>query len=467
MQSLLKFFKRFYLLFFIIILSFLILVTSIISKPELTGDGQEYYLMLESLYNHQSPELRQEDIDSFNNLYEKYGFKFYEFKKENAYSGYFQANNNNFYSYHFFGYSLINIPVKSFLELIKFNPLKVFQITNALLLSLMILIIYKLKFSKRKKAILIAIAVFNPIIWFVLWSHTELFCYVLAILAIILSLNKKYFWGILCASIASVQNFPLIIISVIISIYILYNSFVKSRLFKFDFRVLLNLMPIAIAAWPFVFYWLNFGTFNLIAKIGGADFKFITFQKFYELIFDLNIGALPYMPVILIISIVLFLYLFIKFRKLRTILLTSLFMLFFMFFFASTTNNWNHGTTGPSRYVLWSVIPFVFFIFYLFIREFELSRKFIISISFGLVINIIILISVFLPGVSFGNANHSYLATFILNNFPEIYSPSPEIFAERTLGYEDIDIQNSIIIYGNCKKVLYYGKYVENYSNCE
>ncbi len=445
-----------------------ILTLSFIQKPELTGDGSEYYLMLESLYNHQTPELRSEDINSFKEKEELYGFKVYQFDKDNAYSGYFESN-GNFYSYHFFFYSLISLPVKIVLENLNLDVLKVFQITNALLLSIVVFVILRIKdFSELKKTILILFTIFNPILWFIFWSHPEVFSYSFLTLSLIYLLDKKLNLAIILSILASFQNFPLIIIPFLIFIYKLY-LILKVNNFKILNLTLSNLRDIVftfllslISFIPLIFYLINFNTISLISSSGGTNTSLISLQRIFELVFDLNIGLLPYSPIFLMLGLILFIYLFIKLKFLRIPLILSLISLIFILGLSSSTTNWNHGTTGPSRYVLWSIIPFLFFILLLFFKYFEVNRKLIILSGFNIVINLIILLSVFLPNVSFGALNHSYLSKFVLDNYPSLYNPTAEIFAERTLGKENIDIENEVIIYKDCKKVLNKGEYINS-----
>jgi hypothetical protein len=55
---------------------------------------------------------------------------------------------------------------------------------------------------------------------------------------------------------------------------------------------------------------------------------------------------------------------------------------------------------------------------------------------------------------------HSYLAAFVLEHEPGLYNPSPEIFAERTLGHEvphEAIPNQQAVVYGadhECHKAL-------------
>lgn len=452
-----------------LIISALLLSLSYIRKPELTGDGSEYFLMLESLYNHQSIELKPSDIESFDIKEDIYRFKFYEFNKDNAYSGYFESNTGEYYSYHFFFYSLTALPVKVILETFNLDVLKVFQITNALLISIVLLCISRIKdFSEVKKIGLILLSVFNPILWFIFWSHPEVFSYSFLLLSLVFVTKNKFNLAILFSSIASLQNFPLIIIPFLILLYkalliLKANNFSIKNITLSNIRdIVISFIISLLSLLPLIFYFIKFNTISLISSSGGADLSLISFQRVFELFFDLNIGVLPYAPILLLSSIFLFIYLFIKLKNLRFILLISLTSLIFILGLSSSTTNWNHGTTGSSRYVLWSIIPFIIFLFLIFFKYFEVSKKVIIFLILNTLVNLLILFSVFLPNVSFGALNHSYLSKFVLDNYPSLYSPSVEIFAERTLGRENIDIENEVIIYGDCKKVLDKGEYIKS-----
>jgi len=93
-----------------ILLGSIILMSMLFLKPVRRGDGNEYFLMLESLSNHLSPDLRQQDI---NNSYIGGINAFGE--KADPYWGYFQGRDNKWYSKHFWAYSLSCVPVRTIL----------------------------------------------------------------------------------------------------------------------------------------------------------------------------------------------------------------------------------------------------------------------------------------------------------------------------------------------------------------
>jgi len=100
-------------------------------KPLITGDGHEYLGMTISFFNHLSPELQEKDIilrnyvENINGIY---------FNTKLDYSGYYESLNGAYYSWHFWLYSLLNLPAFSLLHSLGMNELRCFQITNSILL---------------------------------------------------------------------------------------------------------------------------------------------------------------------------------------------------------------------------------------------------------------------------------------------------------------------------------------------
>jgi hypothetical protein len=178
--------------------------------------------------------------------------------------------------------------------------------------------------------------------------------------------------------------------------------------------------------------------------------------------FDLNIGMFPYIPMLLLIYFALLARDLFSRRRLSLNLQLFLVMIIMMLMCTMTTN-WNHGASGPTRYVIW-MLPII-----LFSVVNEEALKHISGVpkyGFALVLWInIALQSILLFGYGGMNPSsscylyHTPLAKYILRNLPCFYNPSHEIFAERTLHHEDI--KETPVAYtfgGKCKKALARGK---------
>lgn len=151
------------------------------------------------------------------------------------------------------------------------------QITNAIFFILSLWVVYLfLNIDNKKKIFLISLLMINPILWYLTWTHPEVFCYSLIIISLTCYFNKKYKLAMLFSALASTQNPPLMILN---AIYIL--KYFKENIKKFQYRdcmmAILSCMPIII---PNIFYMINYGKPNLIVVTGGASIKYISIKRF-------------------------------------------------------------------------------------------------------------------------------------------------------------------------------------------
>jgi hypothetical protein len=458
----------------LIICALLIGVNIFIIKPKLYGDGSEYYLMLEGFYNHQSPDQRTEDVNSLFKISTQSDSINPPFRLEAAGSGYYEAKNGAEFSYHFWLYPLISLPAKNFLKLINSDQMKAFQLTNAILFSFLILLVGFIFKRSKYFYLILGIIILTPAIWYTHWTHPEVFSFVLVMGSLLLFTKKKFNISILFSALASTQNPPIIFFTGFISLLALYDSkftqkdsevinFTVKKFMKKFALIILAALPTLL---PYLFYYFYFGVFNLIVSEGHSDFKLVSIKRVLELFFDPNVGILFYSPVITIVGIFTFFYSIfhiLKFKKsgkLNSFVIIGLFLVLTAeFAFSSSTLNWNSGTTGPMRYVLWSAIPIFLAIIFLGFKTFwqNLSSKFILFGLAGtlLVGSAIVLTGGFLEPVNrLGSSAHSVPARIILTVVPQFYNPTPMIFEGRSK-----KINDDIYIYktsenSSCKKAL-------------
>ena len=437
---------------FFLAISVLILITMFVVNPKRYGDGHEYYLMTESLSNHLSPDLQSRDTQTMEKLKIKFGLRY------DTQRGYYKAKDNSFYCYHFWAYPLFNLPVKFMLRALHLNELKVCQITNSVLLILALFhIIFISKLTELQKMLFSLLIVFCPALWFIHWPHPEIFSYSFVVMSLVYMSVKKWAASILCAAIAATQNQPLIFFVVFLWITGMVDSKEKGK----DFFVMsLSALP---AFTPNIFYYTKFGVPSLLFEKAAALNNMSIFRV-WEMFFDLNIGMLPYIPVALFVFFGVVFRDILKKRKASSSIQFVLVMVVMMLF-CSLTTNWNSGTSGPTRYVIW-MLPLVF---YVIIAQdnlrFHQKPKRSIYLSILLLAVIIQIIIVFLGGgfipctSSVNYLYHTPLARFVMNHFPAIYNPSKEIFIERTL-HRVNELDTPVVYYNDkkCKKALAKGK---------
>jgi hypothetical protein len=187
-------------------------------SPTIIGDVHEYLGMTVSFSNHLTPDLREEDIALAEQIWNKNGIYF--FGKDFTYPGYFKSLGGERYSYHFWVYSLLNLPVFAFLHYFNFNELRSFQITNSLLLIFCLFILLHItNLTRSQKMWLFLFSAFSPIIFYITWIHPEVFSYSSVVVAVAFYLKKDYRLAVLASSLASLQNPPLSILTIYIVIY--------------------------------------------------------------------------------------------------------------------------------------------------------------------------------------------------------------------------------------------------------
>ncbi|MDO8737137.1 MAG: hypothetical protein Q7K29_08685 [Thermoleophilia bacterium] len=351
------------------------------------------------------------------------------------YNGYFQTDSGTHYSSHFWFYSSTAIPAMWFLQAIGQNELLALQVTNALfIIFALYVVLFQSGFSKYKKWLFPAFVLFCPAIWYLGWPHPEILSYSLVVASIAFFTGKKYPLAVLCAALASTQNPPIIFLMLFALAYGLADV-LRSKQWVRGGLLMASSLP---AFAPMIFYYINYGTPNLIFKTGGASCAVISFQRTSSFLFDLNQGLLPYLPGILIF----FTFLLLRNWKQKEWRIYELALVIAsMVLLAQTTTNWNSDAEGIMRYGVWMLPLFIWAIIDGSNLAFRTDRIFLGVI---LVMQLIIVLS--FPSWFFAQkiglsdpspyVENNRLASYLLDNHPSLYNPLPEIFLERTLNKE-------------------------------
>ena len=402
----------------------LLYMTVFYFHPVIVGDGHEYLGITISFFNHQSPDLQSQDIalrraiESENNVNQPEIYNYYDYEKSTI--------NGQYYSYHFWLYSLACLPAYLTLHFLNLNVLKCFQITNALLLifSLTIIIIYA-PFNHFKKFIFLLLAGLNPVLLYIIWPHPEVFTYSLVLAAIVFMLAKMPYPAILMASLASLQNPP-------VSVLTFFLIFYGWEEHGWKLKSLLGMIGVSsISLAQYAFYYFYFHTYSLITEAQYASIHFITLEKVLSLFINLDFGILPYFTVLLIVCLI---SLMIGIWRREAIIPLLWVVLFLMAIMCSTQINWNGGMMYLSRYATY-FLPVLFAIVFL---SYNYHPKKLIGIVILLGILITVLTTAYLSIHYDMGAYCKFnpLSSAVLMDAPYLYNPPYEVFAERTLGLE-------------------------------
>ncbi|TAH42407.1 MAG: hypothetical protein EYC69_05595 [Bacteroidetes bacterium] len=425
------------------------------------GDGPEYVLMTEALYNHASPDIRISDIESFkkaatrSHKWDQVG-RFYDFndyeaflKKESHpfmdyHKGMFVSKDNKFYFYHFYTYSLLNVPLRFISQINNFTPLRIYQVTNAIIIIVTCFILLFYSSYKPWPTIFIALSyVFSSVYWYMGWPSPEVLSISLVTLSFWFFFQGKRFLPIFLLAFAGMQNQPLAILAIYISLVVIFEQGIKIKpIARLFFANLLFILP------P-VFYYYHFGTANLIKDTGILDWGVVTPNRILGFFTDLNQGMILVIPLLLLTYPLLWireLIAAIKTRDFRHHLLIPFFLIGMISIFC-TMINWNHGMAVINRYATWSSAVLMIHAFYM-LKGFSLVKQ-------TLIITACFIVQ--LASVLFNNKYYNHLdwdqnlnkpwAIWVYENIPWIYNPDPNIFFVRTSKSYNFIPEESPVVY--------------------
>lgn len=441
------------ILFFAYLLSFGILSPN--SKHYPYGDGPEYVLMTESFYQHFSPDLQPIDGKGYLNYLEEKNLEVYrrdEFERAASDlsktlnpTGYVKANNGKWYCYHFWFYSLINLPARTVLSALNLDIRATFLATNLALLFLALWLISGFKnLNWNHRLILGLMLISSPLFWYLDWAHPEVFIGTMVFLAILYFFNQKYYASLLLLSLSSMQHTPLAVPAFALVLFILYREKIKLKtiglLFLGGFWVLV----------PLLFYYFHFGVFSLLKEYGDLSSDLISIRRFYDFIFDLNQGMIVGIPAYLILLLGLITKDIIQ-RNWRPEYLLLLFIGLMSLFFMQL-QNWNSGSVFVKRYVIYNA-PFVMLVLFYRLKK---LRPILFQVIFaGLLISQFILVfgQARFNQVFWTSGDLNGLSRLVLNHFPSLYNPDPQVFARRVSPLE-LSSTDSVMTYTNSENQI-------------
>jgi hypothetical protein len=151
-------------------------------------------------------------------------------------------------------------------------------------------------------------------------------------------------------------------------------------------------------------------------------------------------------------------------RPSRRVEMTLIGVLAAMMLLCSATGNWNHGTTGPSRYVVW-MFPILASLLTLGPTASHLlgrSRTWAALLSAAVVAQVAVATARGGTQSPLDYLEHSTMARAILDRWPSAYHPTEEVFRERT-AHTETDLDGPFIHErdGRCRKALARWKHAE------
>jgi len=417
------------------IVSALVVCVSLAMRATVAGDGTEYMSMLESLVGHGTPDQRPGDVERMGEVFRRHGLA----PVAEPTSGFFLATDGRSYAYHFWFYSLVCVPMKLALRAVSGDELRALAFTNAALLVGTIAWLLRARrllprpdpVGPGVREVFVALAVCGPVLWYVRWPHAECLGWACVVLALSAIDEGAYRRAAVIAGLGALQAPPigvLVLLSVAVALW-------RTRRPAYAFSALV--LGTGVASLAPAFYLVTFGVPNLIAAVGGTDPHRMTASRVGSLLFDLDQGMLGYVPFTLTLGLFALACALVR-RSLVPFVAWGAALA--MLALASQTTNFNAGCAGMNRYDVWTM-PIM-----AWLAAHGLARALRGSVGSARAAGswrrlagatVALAVSGQLAIVASSNGDddahvHRPLARFLLEHAPRLYSPEPEIFAERT-----------------------------------
>lgn len=428
---------------FLLIFSVSLLYSTVFAvHPMIAGDGGEYLGMTISLFNHASADLQREDIRMRDAIVEK--------NNVSSWLGVYEKSPDGlYYSSHFFMYSLLNVPLFAVLHFFQLNELTAYQVMNACMLIFALCTAMQFSpYQDTRRVWLILISAVHPVLLYVFWPSTEVYSYALCLIAVVFLVREWYALSAFASALAALQAPPIIVLTLGTVALGLYTYFPDWR------RSLVLLLAGSVSSFYYIFYLTTFNAFSLQVQVGDSSAEFISIEKVLSLFLDLNFGLIVYMPLILGMAAIVCCNAVLR-RDFHVIAVGIAVLL--MVFLATTTINWNCGMMYIHRYAVW-LAPLVLLVA---LYGFDYFPAKVMHAVFA----VSVLVSASIVGcaiLDYDGSNYTRfnsISASVLSGTPSLYSPPPEVFMERALGAEVMDLDRlPILLYydGNLRKALIY-----------
>jgi hypothetical protein len=346
-------------------------------------------------------------------------------------------------------YSISVLPVRAVNYILNLPQIYSHQLSNVLYFFIALLVVY-FYFKQTRKNIFLSILLLacSPTFVYNAWASAEVFICSLMIISLVFFINGNRYLAALFMSIASTMNiticgFALVIITdYFISIYkgekasnekVIWLNIIK-RNWKRTIGLAICFFPVLITPlWSLYHYHLVIPM--LTEKTAEFSFNLFWYKRFFAYLFDLNLGFLPYFPILLILFFITLLAGIYKKNRQIISLALGFFMVVFLY---SAMFHINCGMTAMARYNSWSV-PFIIFAVVSQINVLYKNVKLQQAIVLSLLISAGTTFMITKKVMDYNNGNYLYftpVANFFLDNMPALYNPYPFTFISRNEHYD-------------------------------
>jgi hypothetical protein len=405
--------------------------------PYFTGDGVEYTAASFAFFQHGTPEIKKSDIrkiieyhDKINVAYLKSALEEIKLVDDISESvPYSRGKDGKFYSFHFWLYSLVNVPALAFVMLLHLPMTYSFFLTNLVLVWLATGAIIASRNTLSQKLLLIVFYLFGTAFYYVQWQHPEVFTASLLLIALLLLEERRYLYSAFLAALCAQQNPPigfLALIAFIFDFWIHRKSLGGKKVWLLFLLKWASVVPVLFLA-PLFYFW-KFGSPNLISSMGWSDGKLISIRRILELFFDPNQGMVLAIPTAFLLIFILLLSAVLRWRENKIFLWRPVAFLALALLFAipsTATVMMNSDCCIFMRYASWILIPVGFA---LKVLVGKIKWQFPLVVCFALT-----QICIFFAWRAnrYSAAHYGPVGKWVLAHFPHAYNPSQDVFAVR------------------------------------
>lgn len=462
---------------YLLIYFFVLMVLCMNVTPHPIGEWDDYSLLTASIINEGNISISNSDVEkakelfpSLANAYESYGLSGNYIRDGQELAWYFPT------------YSAVCVPMVFLLKCIGVPAEYAFQLTNLVLLMLMLYIVLKnTKLDSRLKTFLIPLLSINPIIFYLTWMSSEVFIFVFISLAMLFWYTKEYRKSAVMISIAATMNTVILFCGIVMIADYLFGIWrkldgtrVRNKLkeavekkywldiIQYGCCYLIGLIPMVYFYYHTGHISLTAGTTAFLSKGDGIGSRFIAY------ITDWNFGILPYYNFLFVFSLIL---IFVALYKKNIQYLGKMISFYGIMLLYSIMVHINCGMSGIARYNAWNAVILIWAVC-IFVYELggNVKRKWIISTP-----SLLTLFSLCAVIVQYGPmeaSKTSYftmtpIAEWVLSNTPQLYNPLGSTFYSR-IDNEDVHIDggyNYITPIYHVNKEGYITKILANRSN--
>jgi hypothetical protein len=402
------------------------------------GDDADYILMAQSIAEHGSPDARPDDaVAALSQLGKRWSVGVRKrFAAWPHMPGYFPDRKGQLYNWHFWTYPSYVAVFKRRLDSHGLGAIA-FALANTVVFCAALLSLLQLWRMPRVWFAIVPLAFFSPLLWFLPLAHTEAFVYSLLLIAVACRLRRRYLLATLISALAATQFQPLALLSGVFAIEGLFAQrrpdFSAAARLRRGLWFSCALAGAAVTLAPSAFYYRHYGVTSVISREGFAASRLMSFDKFRSMFIDLDTGLVTYMPGVLLMLLYSLGLVAIRSARERSVrALIPWAVVAFILWSTTSALNWNYHTQGVSRYALYCTPALLMLIAIELERRRPSASSFVvIALALGLQLQV---------HRAFGwyefrghnGLHHNVVARYVLERWPSLYRPPPEIFCSRT-----------------------------------